>query len=427
MIISPPDVVLVEPIVQYGKDGLPDEQSFSMERPLDFPAYEEPYYPEDGGFQFRSGPVVVGQTITVSPLHLLGIDSQFSTVDLVGFKCCCPRNCCLEDILDIQLNLEGILIEGRITFPRLLRLKEYVREKLQNGEWNEGEVRAEHLDMPPFLRVLNPGHRIATIPRGRRALCRHKGRQRAFEVEVLVAMGSGRFGKEVVGLQMPPGFRPLEACFQTVKISNSARTFNASERLYSGAPIIQEWMFTRIYIRKGFVFPERTKEEIELKDSSLQESRRITLREGGVRTIGELLQCSSSDVLAIRGAGLATIRRIAVWLSVEHSSALYDPNAPKRDIAISIYLAGLKKARNTFDFLRRELVEEGPTRLDDPMYHNDSKQRKNKALSRSTWLHRTLLHTFGESNPRVGRLSGGNLLGIKGVGSSTLRELFAYG
>lgn len=413
----------MEPIIQYGKDGLPDGQSFSMERSLGLPSYDEPYYPEDGGFQFRSGPVVVGQTVTVSPPHLLGVDSLFSTVDLVGFKCCCPRACCLEDILDVQLNLEGILIEGRITFPRLFRLKEYVRKKLQDGEWDEGEVRAEHLDIPPFLRVLNPRHRIATIPRNRRALRRYRGRQRAFEVEVLVARGSGRFGKDDVRLQMPPGFRPLEACFQNVKVSVNARSFNASERLYSGAPILQEWMFTRIYIRKGFVLPKGTKEEVRLEDSSLQESRRIVLRKGGIQTIGELLQCSSLDILTVRGAGLATIKKIASWLSTEHSSALYDPNVSKRDTAISIYLAGLQRARNTFGFLRRELVEEGPTRLDDPMYHNNPKHRKGKAWSRSTWLHRVLVHASGESDPGAGKLSRGDLLGVKGVGPSTLRGL----
>jgi hypothetical protein len=39
-------------------------------------------------------------------------------------------------------------------------------------------VRAEHLDIPPFLRILNPKHRIATIPRTERALCQWRGRQR---------------------------------------------------------------------------------------------------------------------------------------------------------------------------------------------------------------------------------------------------------
>jgi hypothetical protein len=418
------DTVLMEPVVQYGGDGLPDEYAFSMERALGLPSYEEPYFPEGGGFQFRSGPVVVGQTVTVSPPHLLGIDSLFSTVDLVGFRCCCPRECCLEDILDVQLNLEGILIEGRLTFPRLFRLKEYVRKKLRNGEWDEGEVRAEHLDIPPFLRVLNPKHRIATIPRKERALCQWRGRQRAFEIEVLVARGSGRFRRETVGLQMPSGFRPLEACFKSVRLSNNARVFTASERLHSGAPIIQEWMFTRIYLRKGFVPLERTQEEMSLENCSLKWSRRVFLHGKGIRTLGELLQCSSSDVFATKGAGLATLRSVTSWLDAEHLAALYNPDLPRGPQAMSAYFAGLERARNTFRLLRRELVEEGPMRLGDLMYFGDSKYRRSEARFHSTWRYHVLFHAFGGSSSRVEGPLRSDLLRTKGIGLSTLRRFF---
>jgi hypothetical protein len=416
------DTVLMEPVVQYGGDGLPDEYAFSMERALGLPSYEEPYFPEGGGFQFRSGPVVVGQTVTVSPPHLLGIDSLFSTVDLVGFRCCCPRECCLEDILDVQLNLEGILIEGRLTFPRLFRLKEYVREELRSGGWDEGEVRAEHLDIPPFLRILNPKHRIATIPRKERALCQWRGRQRAFEIEVLVARGSGRFRRNDVGLQMPSGFRPLEACFKNIRLSNNARVFTASEKLHSGAPIIQEWMFTRIYLRKGFVPLERAQEEISLEDCSLKESRRALLHGKGIRTLGELLQCSSPDVFAIKGAGLATLKSVTSWLDAEHSATLYKPGLPQGPQAISAYFAGLKRARNTFGFLRRELVEEGPTRLDDPRYSSDSKYQRGKARFHRTWRYHVLFHAFGGSSPKVESPLKSDPLGVKGIGLSTLRK-----
>ena len=79
---------------------------------------------------------------TISAVRIAGVTHEFSTIEGVR-----------EDILEILLNLKGIVIKGKIQEPQFGRLK--VQEP--------SVITANLIELPPGLEIVNPQHYIATI------------------------------------------------------------------------------------------------------------------------------------------------------------------------------------------------------------------------------------------------------------------------
>lgn len=80
--------------------------------------------------------------ISITAVRFAGISHEFSTIEGVR-----------EDILEILLNLKGVVIEGDIAEPQFGRLR--VQEPTI--------ITADSIQLPSNLKVVNPNHYIATL------------------------------------------------------------------------------------------------------------------------------------------------------------------------------------------------------------------------------------------------------------------------
>jgi len=78
----------------------------------------------------------------ITAVRIAGATHEFSTID--GIR---------EDILEILLNLKGVVLKNKSTEAKLGRLK------IQGP----AVITANNIELPPGLKVVNPNHYIATI------------------------------------------------------------------------------------------------------------------------------------------------------------------------------------------------------------------------------------------------------------------------
>jgi DNA-directed RNA polymerase subunit alpha len=79
---------------------------------------------------------------SITAVRFAGISHEFSTIPGVR-----------EDILEILLNLKGVVIEGNIAGPEVGRLR--IQEP--------AIITADLIQLPPHLNIVNPNHYIATL------------------------------------------------------------------------------------------------------------------------------------------------------------------------------------------------------------------------------------------------------------------------
>ena len=80
--------------------------------------------------------------VAITAVRFAGVSHEFSTIE--GVK---------EDILEILLNLKGVVIQGNIREPQFGRLRVY----------GESVITANSIQLPSNLRIVNPNHYIATL------------------------------------------------------------------------------------------------------------------------------------------------------------------------------------------------------------------------------------------------------------------------
>jgi DNA-directed RNA polymerase subunit alpha len=125
--------------------------------------------------------------MAITSARFQGISHEFSTIDGV-----------VEDVLDILLNLKGVVLKSETGEATVLNL----------DVSQPGEVLAKHLELPAGIEVLNPDWLIATLSEGGR-----------LQVELTVEAGTGYMPaeKSQSALNANHDALPLDASFMPIR------------------------------------------------------------------------------------------------------------------------------------------------------------------------------------------------------------------
>jgi DNA-directed RNA polymerase subunit alpha len=239
----------------------------------------------------------------ISAVRITGVKHEFSTIP--GIR---------EDVLEILLNLKGIVLKSKTTEP------EFGRLKVQGPTI----VTADLIELSPGLEIVNPNHYIATI-----------STSNILEIEFKFKYGTGYKLASQTFLSEPDDFLQLDQIFMPVqkvdfKIENVYdNNNNITERLFidvwtngsissndaitSASQIIID-LFTVLIETKS------THESIEVKSTSnaismepytniaieeLQLSVRAynCLKKAQINTVGDLLQYSPEKLQELKNFG----------------------------------------------------------------------------------------------------------------------------
>jgi DNA-directed RNA polymerase subunit alpha len=239
----------------------------------------------------------------ISAVRITGVKHEFSTIP--GIR---------EDVLEILLNLKGIVLKNKTTEP------EFGRLKVQGPTI----VTADLIELSPGLEIINPNHYIATI-----------STSNILEIEFKFNYGTGYKLASQTFLSEPDDFLQLDQIFMPVqkvdfKIENVYdNNNNITERLFidvwtngsissndaitSASQIIID-LFTALIENKS------TDESIEVKSTSpaismepytniaieeLQLSVRAynCLKKAQINTVGDLLQYSPEKLQELKNFG----------------------------------------------------------------------------------------------------------------------------
>jgi DNA-directed RNA polymerase subunit alpha len=144
--------------------------------------------------------------VAISAVRIAGVTHEFSTIPGVR-----------EDILEILLNLKGIVLKGQSQTAQFGRLK------IQGPS----VITADLIQLPPELEIVNPNHYIATI-----------STSNILEIEFKFEYGTGYRLASQTFLDEMDNYLQLDTIFMPVqkvdfKIENVYDTFNnISERLF---------------------------------------------------------------------------------------------------------------------------------------------------------------------------------------------------
>jgi len=144
--------------------------------------------------------------VAISAVRIAGVSHEFTTIPGVR-----------EDILEILLNLKGIVLKSKTQDTQFGRLK------IQGPSI----ITADLIQLPPNLEIVNPNHYIATMSRSNIFEIEFK-----FEYGIGYKLGSQIFSDEAENyLQLDAVFMPVQKVdFKIENIYDSAN--NISERLF---------------------------------------------------------------------------------------------------------------------------------------------------------------------------------------------------
>jgi DNA-directed RNA polymerase subunit alpha len=250
----------------------------------------------------------------ITTIQIEGVEHEFSTVDGV-----------VEDVVDIILNLKRVVIRLEGNDPQTL----YLSAK------GAGEVTAGDLKLPAGVEVVNPEAHIATL--------NSSGR---LEMELTVAPGVGyRTADANKGGSSTIGVIPIDSIFSPVRkvayrventqvgqMTNFDRlvldietngAIEPSEAVSSAGKTLGELMglFADIGegqgLELGDVEPEvSTSPDLELPIEALDlsERPRNCLRRAQIKTVGELVERTSDDLLNITNFGQKSLDEVITKL-----------------------------------------------------------------------------------------------------------------
>jgi DNA-directed RNA polymerase subunit alpha len=241
--------------------------------------------------------------IAISAIRIAGVTHEFSTIPGVR-----------EDILEILLNLKGIVLKSKTQANQLGRLK------IQGPS----VITADLIQLPPTLEIVNPNHYIATISTSNLLEIEFK-----FEYGTGYKLASQTFCDEGENyLQLDTIFMPVQKV--DFKIENVYDTFNnISERLFidiwtngsispnealeSASQIIID-LFTSLIDNKNMSETSQLKPKAEsisiepytnIAIEELQLSVRAynCLKKAQINTVGDLLQYSPEKLQELKNFG----------------------------------------------------------------------------------------------------------------------------
>jgi DNA-directed RNA polymerase alpha subunit len=320
----------------------------------------------------------------------------------------------LEDDLDLQLNLEGILVNGSLTLPKLIRLRAETRNRLRKGTLDGERIKAADFDLPPFIRLLNPDHHIATVRRG----APERG---SFNIELLLARGLGNSDRENSLRFLPSGFYPLNVDFRNIVAYYTSSSMTAKEEAEEKPLTTMEWMSFHVFMKEGFVFPDEDRDKRKLTELSLEGRYAKSLRRIGVLTLGELVRCSKGELSNLRTVGEVPAGAIEDWLVSEYSIGLR--GRPRISDGLSVLRSGVKASRDTFKTLQKELSDKKVVYLTNEAAHQSGGGIPPLSVLRCA----RVLKRSGISTPEeLMDRSAVDLLNIKGFGPGSLKDVEAF-
>jgi DNA-directed RNA polymerase subunit alpha len=250
----------------------------------------------------------------ITSIQIEGVEHEFSTVDGV-----------VEDVVDIILNLKRIVI----------RLEGNDEQTLYLSAKGSGEVTAGDLKLPAGVEVVNPDAHVATLSSSGR-----------LEMELIVAPGVGyRTADANKGASSTIGVIPIDSIFSPVRkvayrventqvgqMTNFDRlvldietngAIEPSEAVSSAGKTLGELMglFADIGegqgLELGDIEPEiSTSPDLELPIEALDlsERPRNCLRRAQIKTVGELVERTSDDLLNITNFGQKSLDEVIAKL-----------------------------------------------------------------------------------------------------------------
>jgi DNA-directed RNA polymerase alpha subunit len=291
-------------------------------------------------------------------------------------------------------------------------LRDEVRSDLREGTLDGKKIKAADFDFPPFICLLNPDHHVVTVRRG----APEKG---SFDIELLLARGLGNFDRENSLRFLPSGFYPLNVDFRNIVADYTSSSLTAKEEAEDEPLTTMEWMFSRVFMKKGFVFPNEDRDKRKLTELSLEGRHAESLRRIGVLTLGELVRCSKEKLSNLPAVGEASAEAIEDWLVSEYSIEL--SGQPRISDGLSVFRSGVRASRDTFRTLQGELSNKRLTHLTNEVSHQSE-----EGLPSLSARCRKVLKEFGVSTPEeLVSYSAADLLSIKGFGPQSLKEVEA--
>ena len=250
----------------------------------------------------------------VTSIQIEGVEHEFSTVEGV-----------VEDVVDLILNIKQIVVRLEDSEPKTL----YLSAK------GSGEATAGDLKLPAGVEIVNPDLHLATLSSSGR-----------LEMELTVSQGVGYRSAEANKVSGSPiGVIPVDSIFSPVrkvayrventqvgqmtnfdKLILDVETNGAiepSESVSSAGKTLRELMglfadmAEGVGLELGDIEPEGTGSpdlDLPIEALDLSERPRNCLRRAQIKTVGELVQRTSDDLLNITNFGQKSLEEVTAKL-----------------------------------------------------------------------------------------------------------------
>jgi DNA-directed RNA polymerase subunit alpha len=249
----------------------------------------------------------------VTSIQIEGVQHEFTTVPGV-----------VEDVVDIILNIKNIVV----------KLEGHDEHTLYLSAQGAGTVTAGHLKVPAGVEIVNPDLPIATMSANGR-----------LEMELVVAPGVGYRSAESNAAGAVIGVIPVDSMFSPVrKVAYSVENtqvgqmtnfdklvldvetngaITPSEAISSAGKTLRELMslFADKGAGVGLELGEREAEgmgspdlDLPIEALDLSERPRNCLRRAQIKTVGELVQRTSDDLLNITNFGQKSLEEVTAKL-----------------------------------------------------------------------------------------------------------------
>ena len=250
----------------------------------------------------------------VTSIQIEGVEHEFSTVEGV-----------VEDVVDLILNIKQVVVRLEDPEPKTL----YLSAK------GSGEATAGDLKLPAGVEIVNPDLHLATLSSNGR-----------LEMELTVAQGVGYRSAEANKVSGSPiGVIPVDSIFSPVRkvayrventqvgqMTNFDRlvldietngAVEPSEAVSSAGKTLRELMglfadmAEGVGLELGDLEPEGTGSpdlDLPIEALDLSERPRNCLRRAQIKTVGELVQRTSDDLLNITNFGQKSLEEVTAKL-----------------------------------------------------------------------------------------------------------------
>jgi DNA-directed RNA polymerase subunit alpha len=252
----------------------------------------------------------------ISSLKIDGVHHEFTSIPEVA-----------EDVTDIVLNLKGVVVRSTLNRPQVIRVEKKGPARLTAGDLPQSET----------LKILNPGHHLASIAKGGRL---------AMDITVSTGRGYQIADRSKTAGGDSIGVIPVDALYSPVRKVNylvtNARvgqitdydkltieiwtngTVSPPEALAYAAKILKEHMTIFITFEEGAeaasVEEEAgapVNENLFRPVSEMELSVRASncLQNVGITMIGELVQKSEAEMLRTKNFGRKSLKEIKELLA----------------------------------------------------------------------------------------------------------------